>query len=438
VSPLVRTPRWFVVGLVVIALVGLGVRLTYTLTVAVDQRTVGDALTYHRLAQSLSQGDGYVRTDDPEPQPTAEFPPLFPAVVSVASWLGADTIDAQKVFTSVLGISTVVLVGLLGRRVDGPATGLVAAALTAVYPMLFQADGALMAESLYAPLVTAILLATYWAIDRPSPARWATVGALTGLAALTRTEALLVVAVLVVPAALRHGRRTTRDRLALAGVATLAVLVVTGPWLVRNWLTFDRFVPISNNSGTLVAGANCERTYSGDFEGLWLLECIDPIDTEGMDEAEAFSRYRQVGTDFARDNLSDVPRVVSIRVLRTFGLYDVSTQINFETLEGRSNHWQTVGHRMFLVLAPLAVAGAVVLVRRRAVVWPLLAPLVVVAVTAVVSYGNQRFRMAAEPGIVVMAAVSTTAGVAALRSWLTTLLGTDQRHAPPTKVSEKP
>jgi hypothetical protein len=218
---------------------------------------------------------------------------------------------------------------------------------------------------------------------------------------------------------------------------------VVSPWLLRNWMAFDRFVPISNNTGTLVAGANCERTYRGEFEGLWLLECVQPIETEGVNEAEDFARYRQAGIDFARDNASDVPRVMGVRVLRTFGLHDVTTQINFETLEGRTSHWQTLGHRMFLVIVPFAVGGTVVLVRRDVVVWPLLGPLVVVVVTALLSYGNQRFRVAAEPGLLVLAAVGATAGVVAGWSRLTTLLGISQRPNRPTpsrakEVSEQP
>jgi hypothetical protein len=61
---------------------------------------------------------------------------------------------------------------------------------------------------------------------------------------------------------------------------------------------------------------------------------------------------------------------------------------------------------MYWVLLPLAVGGTVILVRRRIRVWPLLSTGVVVALSTALTYGQQRFRTAAEPAIVVLAAVT--------------------------------
>jgi 4-amino-4-deoxy-L-arabinose transferase-like glycosyltransferase len=63
------------------------------------------------------------------------------------------------------------------------------------------------------------------------------------------------------------------------------------------------------------------------------------------------------------------------------------------------------------VLLPFAVAGAVLLLRRRARVWPLLSTAVVVVLTTALTYGQQRFRIADEPSLAVLAAVSVVAVV---------------------------
>lgn len=411
-----RSARSFAAGLALVAVVALAVRLIYTLTVSADLATIGDAETYHLLARHLADGEGYIRPRDPVPTPTAEFPPLFPALLAVATVLGADSVTAQKALTSVLGVVTVVLVGLLGRRVAGPTTGLVAAALAAVYPMLFQVDGALMAESLYAPLLTGVLLATYAATDRPGPWRWALAGVLTGLAALTRAEALLLVPLLLVPEGLRRGGPDVRHRVQAVAAATAAAVLVVTPWVVRNQLRFDRFIPVSNNSATLLAGANCDPVYAGEWKGQWRLECVTAVDVVGTDEAATFDRYRDAGFRYLRDHAREVPGVVAVRVLRTFGLYAPDQQIAWETFEGRDRTWQTAGHRFFLVLVPFAAGGAVVLRRRRQPLWPLLAPFVLVVAMTAVSYGNQRFRIAAEPALVVLAATGAVAVLGALRT----------------------
>ena len=95
-----------------------------------------------------------------------------------------------------------------------------------------------------------------------------------------------------------------------------------------------------------------------------------------------------------------------MRVLRTWGLYAPGQQVSFESLEGRPRAWQLRGTFMYWVLAPFAIAGAVLLRRRRRLLWPLVATAVTVTIVAASTYGQQRFRIAAEPAILVLAAVT--------------------------------
>jgi asparagine N-glycosylation enzyme membrane subunit Stt3 len=60
-------------------------------------------------------------------------------------------------------------------------------------------------------------------------------------------------------------------------------------------------------------------------------------------------------------------------------------------------------------MAPFAVAGAWLLRRRRQPLAILLVPLAMVTLTALLTYGSTRFRFAAEPSIVVLAAVAVDA-----------------------------
>ncbi len=93
-------------------------------------------------------------------------------------------------------------------------------------------------------------------------------------------------------------------------------------------------------------------------------------------------------------------------MLRTWGLYAPSQQVSFESLEGRPRAWQMRGTVMYWVLAPLAIVGVVLLRRRRRVLWPIVATALTVTVVAASTYGQQRFRIAAEPAILVLAAVT--------------------------------
>ena len=429
--------RSFLIAVLAIGVIALAIRVAFVLIVDPTLPDPGDATAYHLLANNLADGHGYIRPFDFRilhlSRPTAEYPPLFPALLSVPSYLGATSVDSQRLFLCFVGAGTVVLVGFLGRRVGGPIVGLVAAAIAAVYPMLFLGEAVLMAECLFAFLVAAMLLLAYRAADAPSPLRFAVLGLVIGLTALTRAEGLLFAVVLVIPLALGIRSLATKQRFLLAGVAAAVAVLTVLPWTIRNAVRLHAFVPISNNIGTAVDGANCDLTYSGAQIGLWretfttfgdaarrrpqAEACFEGFDIRrrDFDEADVANFHRSSGITYARRHLSRAPLVVAVRELRTWGLYAPRQQIEFESLEGRPRRWQGVGTVMYWVLLPLAVAGTVLLVRRRARVWPLVSTAVVVSVTTALTYGQQRFRTAAEPAIVVLAAVALGAVLARRR-----------------------
>jgi hypothetical protein len=219
-------------------------------------------------------------------------------------------------------------------------------------------------------------------------------------------------------------------------------VVVIAPWTIRNAVKFHTFVPVSNNAGTLVDGANCDATYGGPQIGLWretftlsgtrsgsqaaadtaklpqAQACFEGFDIADphFDEASAANTDTRAGVDYARAHLGKLPKVASVRVLRTWGLYAPRQQVDFESLEGRPRAWQMRGTVMYWVLLPFAVAGAVLLRRRRRLVWPLLATAVTVTLVAASTYGQQRFRIAAEPALLVLAAVALHAAWQRLRT----------------------
>ena len=424
--------RGFFGALLLITGVALGIRLGYAVAVDPQVPELSDASAYHLLANDLADGKGYVRPFDLAAfgltHPTAEYPPLFPAALSVAALAGGRSVGSQRILTCIIGTGTVFLVGLLGRRVRGDAVGLVAAALAAIYPMLFIADGVLMSEGLFALLVTAALLLAYRAIDRPTPWRFAALGAVLGLAALTRTEGLLLALVLVVPIAIRLRHVTTGRRVLFGVVAIGTTVIVIAPWTIRNAVQMDAFVPISNNVGSALDGANCGPVYSGSDIGLWRstfassdgtssTECFEGFDVRapGFNEATAAATHRDDGLSYAADHAGRLPVVAAARLLRTFGAFHVSQELNVESFEGRPHGWLVAGFVGYWLLVPFAIAGLVLLLRARALVWPLVAPFAAVAIGTVLTYGNQRFRIGAEPPLVILAAVAFVAIAARIR-----------------------
>jgi 4-amino-4-deoxy-L-arabinose transferase-like glycosyltransferase len=416
----------FGVKLALVALVALAIRILFIVIVAPSVPQLGDASAYHLLAENLAHGRGYIRPFDFQRlgllHPTAEYPPLFPAMLSVAARLGVHSVDGQRIVCACIGAVTVTIVGLLGRHVATPTVGLIAAAIAAISPMLFLSESILMAETLYVALVAVMLLLAYQAIASPSYWRFVALGAVIGFAALTRAEGLLLGLILVIPLCIRLVNTAVGRRVLFAMTAIgIAVLVIV-PWTARNAARFHSLVPISNNVATLVDGANCNATYGGTLVGLWRGSFAGPNGStvpqapacfEGFavadphfDEARVARTHLSDGLRYEQHHLGALPKVATVRVLRAWGLYAPNQQVDFESLEGRPRRWEWVGTVLDWILLPFAIAGVVLLARRRVPIWPLLSTVVAVTIVAALTYGLQRFRVAAEPAIYVGAAVA--------------------------------
>jgi 4-amino-4-deoxy-L-arabinose transferase-like glycosyltransferase len=415
--------RRFLAGLLGFALLGLVVRLAYGLLADLP-RGVGDDVWYHEVANELFAGRGFsdpFRSETPsgpafgdsgKPIPTAFHPPLFPALLAVFSELGLTSYSAHQAIGCALGACTVAAIGLAGRQLGGERLGLVAAGIAAVFLPLAVKDSMLMTESLYGLLVALVLLAALRLRASPTPRGAALLGVVIGLAALTRGEALALALLLapVVPAG--NGRR--RRNLA---VMVLALVVVVAPWSIRNTLTFDEPVLVTTVDGSVVAGANLPSTYSGALIGAWDFNGLFSTPagrTQSTNEAVQSRRWRREAIEYAGDHLSRLPVVVAVRVARTWSLYpfDPWKRAGFAAFNYKYiRAVEPFANLLLYAVVLLAALGGFALRRRRAELWVLLAPLVLVTLVSVFAFGDPRFRHAADVALPLLAA----AGVERLR-----------------------
>jgi 4-amino-4-deoxy-L-arabinose transferase-like glycosyltransferase len=267
-----------------------------------------------------------------------------------------------------------------------------------------------MAETLTALLTALLLWAVYADADRPSHRGALLIGALAGLAALSRAELGLLGVRAFLPMAYRT-RDTWSKRLGALALAGLAGAVVLAPWTLYNSTRFDDPVLISTNDGLTLVAAYCDPQFYGDDPGLWDFSCLFPLhaldpEVQAGEQSQLNADYRHLAKEYALDHLSDLPRVAGIRMARTWSLYDPASMARYSVNEGREENVSWAGFVTWWLLVPFAVAGGVVLYGRRRWLWPLIAPFVVVTLISAVFYGLIRFRVPAEVSLVVLAGVA--------------------------------
>ena len=79
--------------------------------------------------------------------------------------------------------------------------------------------------------------------------------------------------------------------------------------------------------------------------------------------------------------------------------------VNFNKGEGRESWVTRLGLLVYYPTLILAVAGAIAMWRRRArrALWVLLVPAIAVTIGVAATYGQTRFRAAAEPSLAILA-----------------------------------
>lgn len=412
--------RFFAV-LALIAVAACGLRVAYVLTVTRHDHGFYDAAYYQLQAQRLADGQGYtdpflpLNHPNAKPVPSADHPPMTVLVLTPVAWAFGDSQLPMRFEMVLLGTGTVVALGLLGRELAGDATGLVAAGIAAVYPGLWANDGLIMSETVCALAVTLALLATYRLLRRPSWGRAALVGVACGVAALTRAELLLLAPLLA--AWFLFTRRFDRRaaRVTTAAVAVVAAALTIAPWFLYNQTRFTNTVVMSTNDGIAMLGSNCDAVYHGKAIGLTNLGSCIPRTPPRGDQSVVSRVYVQRAFRYMGHHKTQAAVVVAARIGRDWSVFRPQDMVSFNAGEGRKR-WVTIAALVFYYpLLVAAVAGVFVLRRRKRAWWPLVAPAVVVVLSAIPSYGQTRFRISAEPSIVVLAAVTVVAGVTARR-----------------------
>jgi 4-amino-4-deoxy-L-arabinose transferase-like glycosyltransferase len=412
--------RRFRTQLALIMALGLVIRVLYLMFVTRDDRLWGDAYAYYWSGRLLAEGHGFIqplpwnahhiRIESPDRPPGYFLFLAFWSLIGIKSWL------AQRFFSALMGVATIAVVGLLGKEISGKRVGLVAAFIAAVYPNFWLHDGMGMSETQTILTVAICLLLAYRYWKHPSWQRAAWLGVSGGVGALTHPDTALILALLGLSVVILAKGEAWKRRLGHFALVGAAGVLVISPWVVRNLVTFDEPVYLSTGLDITMAVTNCDETYNGYFRAFWYMPCATNHTPPEGDLSVQAVYWRHLAFDYMSAHKSELPGVIAARVGRMWGVYRPFQQVKLNILEGHRTWISWTGLGFFYVLTPSAIAGLVLLRRRRVPILPLLAPVLTVTFSAIITFGNTRYRAAAELTLAIGAAVAFVALVDHLQS----------------------
>lgn len=291
-----------------------------------------------------------------------------------------------RLLQSVLIGLVVFMACVLAGRTAGNTAAVVTGLILVLDPILLHFASFVQSEAFYTFLL--LLTIAMVAYARRPDAVFAA-GIALGALLMTRSAGILIPALLLI---FYRPRRS----LALLLVGTALVLL---PWIVRNYVTFQHFIPFGTEGGITLWGANNAKVYGIDLAGVpsgrW-----DPTDApipDNLTELETDAYLRQETIKFLQT--VPLPRLIWALSAKLVGLTGVA--------EGE-------GLPFYLLAGGLVVGlGAAFKRRQLDQVRRLLRQRVILLCTAVlgatvlmalVAYGDARFRAVIDPSIAILAA----------------------------------
>jgi 4-amino-4-deoxy-L-arabinose transferase-like glycosyltransferase len=238
-----------------IVLVG-GVLRIFACTAITPTELVNDEVIYHVVPKRIAAGEPLGDAAGRAPGAIVFYSVLYRAV--------DDSIDVARAGNVLLSIATIPLMFVVARRLAGERAGLVAAALTAFYPVLVAYSHYVFSETLYVFLMVSGLATLVGGGSPPKLPRVAGAGVLFGLCALTREVGLvapLVAALYLVWVAGPRPWAGLRPGLLLIACAALTI----APWSIALNRHSEGFVLLSRTTWMNIYLGSQPETFFGTY-----------------------------------------------------------------------------------------------------------------------------------------------------------------------------
>ena len=394
------TPVVSRLGWIVLPAIALVIRLAYVATLPPTNVVTfeADPITYDQIALNILSGKGFSGASFYYPPgsdvPTSFWDPLYPYFLAAVYWAFGHSIPAVRVVQAFIGATSVAMAWHVGRRLAGPAAGLLTGAILAGYPFLLYYTGQLLTETLFIALILATVASGIEAMRTGRLTWFLGLGVAGGLAAMWRAEAFAFTLAYVPWCAWFAPRRAGRAWAITLAVGWLAVGATLAPWTIRNTVQFGR--PIVT---TTKLGYNLYKYYHPQMTSDQTVRVVPFPDMEGLDEPARASLLERLGIAFMLEDPSRTARYMVAKFLMLFKLVPSNDA---------TRGYALVSLLSFGVLLPFMVAGAAMVLMRGRSWWPVAGYVAFSVASKTAVFAGIRLRMQVEPFLVLFAAVAIT------------------------------
>jgi Dolichyl-phosphate-mannose-protein mannosyltransferase len=376
------------------------------------------------IAASLATGHGFSSPFRLDTGPTAWMTPVYPGLLAgIFRIFGVRTFESFVTAVALNIVASVLVcvpIFYAGKKVAGTNVGAGAAWLWAIFPNAILNTFESMWEASLAALLVALILWTTLELDEPrgsgrwpSWIAWSGYGLLWGAALMTSATIGGLLPLLLGWLIFRswkcgRARKQVPEWIRLPLLSLGVAILCCVPWTVRNHEVFHAFVPLRSVFGLQFYVGNNEHA-----QEIWLGE-HHPIH-DSAERAEyirlgeiAYMKEKQrQAFDYVETHPAQVAHLMASRFIATWSGGTPSPLSDF--LRSPSLWFRYV--LLFNVLAAFgALAGIIILIRRRSPYWfPLAVFPVVFPCAYYVTLAYARYRLPIDPVVLLICAVAVQA-----------------------------
>ena len=397
--------------LLIIFSVAFTLRLVYLFqiaTIPLFEHLAGDARTYYEWGRRIAAGDWLG---------VGVFyqAPLYPYFLGILQSFFGETLWLVRLIQITLGALSCSLIFLVGQRLFSRPAGIISGFILAGYgPALFF-DGLIEKSILDLSLLTVILFLIFSPDAVANPAKWLAVGAVLGLLALSRENALILVPVVPCWIALSSAPLLREARLRRIGLFFAGLILVLLPVGLRNLAVGGEFKLTTSQLGpNFFIGNNpaADGTYNSvraiigepQLEGLDAKRLAERALQRSLSPGEVSSYWLGKSFEYIKTQPLDWLRLLAKKWMLLWNSREIEDSDDFYIYRQWSSLLHVLGGlNHFGVLAPLAAAGLLVSLGEWRRLWLLYVMILALAASVAIFYVFGRYRFPLVPLLVLFA-----------------------------------
>jgi tetratricopeptide (TPR) repeat protein len=377
-------------------------------TIPLFEHLAGDARTYYEWGQRIAAGDWLGAG-------VFYQAPLYPYFLGILQFFFGETLWLPRLVQITLGALSCSLIFLIGQQLFSREAGIISGFILAGYgPALFF-DGLIEKSILDLFLLTAILFLIFCISDEMKPAKWLGVGAVLGLLALSRENALILVLVVPCWIAFSSAALSPTARLRRIGLFFAGLVLVLLPVGLRNLAVGGEFKLTTSQLGpNFYIGNNpaADGTYNSirgiigepQLEGPDAKRLAERELQRSLSPGEVSSYWLNKSLDYVKTQPFDWLRLLAKKWVLVWNGREIEDSDDFYIYRQWSSLLGVLGRlNHFGVLAPLAGVGLLVSLGQRRRLWLLYLMILALAASVTVFYVFGRYRFPLVPLLVLFA-----------------------------------